>query len=111
MSCFSISEYLMADGRSPFNEWLTGLGDIHARARLRTRLDRFSLGNPGDYAALSDGVFELRMTCDSDYRVYFGLHNGKVMLLLCGGTKTTWKRDFKIARSYWVNYTRRCNES
>lgn len=44
-----IQEYLTSDGRSPFDIWIRSLCDVHARARIRVRLDRVRLGNLGDY--------------------------------------------------------------
>jgi len=52
---YRLQEYLTKNGKSPFNEWLLGLRDIRARARVRTRLDRASLGNLGDYRRRENG--------------------------------------------------------
>lgn len=59
---YEIEEYVAEDGASPFAEWLEGLKDARARMRILTRLDRASLGNLGDWTALSnaEGVAELR---------------------------------------------------
>ena len=102
-----IQEYLTKTGKSPFNEWLEGLRDIRARARVRTRLDRVSLGNLGDYASVGEGVFELRLFYGPGYRVYYGLPGATVVVLLCGGTKDTQQRDIRTAKAYWTDYRRR----
>ena len=68
---YRLREYITADGRSPFNDWLEGLRDIRARARVDTRLDRASLGNFGDHASVGGGVFELRIFYGPGYRVYY----------------------------------------
>jgi putative addiction module killer protein len=47
--------------RVPFTDWLRDLNDIQARARIRTRLDRLSLGNLGDHRVLDGGIFELKI--------------------------------------------------
>ena len=59
---YEIEEYVAEDGTSPFAERLEGLKDTRARMRLLARLDRASLGNLGDWSALSDaeGIAELR---------------------------------------------------
>ena len=44
-------------GRSPFNDWLLGLRDLRARARIRARLNRVKLGNLGDYVSIGDGLW------------------------------------------------------
>jgi putative addiction module killer protein len=107
MPYFSVREYLTADGHSPFNEWLQGLRDLKARARIRTRLDRVSLGNLGDHASVGEGVFELRFFFGPGYRVYYGLEGDTKMVLLGGGTKDTQKRDIRIAKVYWNDYRKR----
>ena len=69
----TLQEYLTKNGQSPFNDWLEGLRDIRGRAIVRTRLDRVSLGNLGDYAPVGGGVFELRIFYGPGYRVYYSL--------------------------------------
>ena len=54
---YRLREYATPDGRKPFNEWIRGLRDIHARARIRTRLDRLELGNLGDHVSVGSCVF------------------------------------------------------
>lgn len=49
------------DGWAPFSEWLVSLRDNKARAKIRVRLDRVSLGNVGDCHGVGDGVQELRI--------------------------------------------------
>jgi putative addiction module killer protein len=102
-----LREYLTESGRSPFNEWLEGLRDLRARARVETRLDRACLGNPGDYASIGGGVFELRIFHGPGYRVYYSLESDNVMLLLLGGTKGTQKRDVQIAKVCLADYRKR----
>lgn len=104
---FKLREYLSENGQSPFDDWLIGLRDIRARARVKTRLDRASLGNLGDHASVGSGVFELRIFHRPGYRVYYSLVGENVMLLLPGGTKDTQKRDIQIAKAYLADYRKR----
>ncbi len=62
------------------------------------------LGNPGDWKALGDGVFELRIDHGPGYRVYFGQQGFEIVVLLAGGTKSTQQRDIKRAKEYWHEY-------
>jgi putative addiction module killer protein len=99
--------YVTEDGRAPFSEWLTSLRDIKARAKIRTRLDRVSLGNLGDCHGVGDGVQELRIDFGPGYRVYFGQIGLTIVLLLCGGDKSTQAKDIEQATRYWNEYRRR----
>ena len=92
------------ENRRPFWDWLRGLRDAHARARIRTRIDRLALGNLGQHRVLDGGVYELKIDWGPGYRVYFGKIGSTVVLLLCGGDKTTQQQDIKIAKQYWKEY-------
>ena len=107
MLMFELREYLSENGQSPFDNWLIGLRDIKARARIDTRLNRASLGNLGDCESIGGGIFELRIFYGPGYRVYYSLVGENVMLLLLGGTKGTQKRDIKIAKAYLADYRKR----
>jgi putative addiction module killer protein len=104
---FRLLEYFTESGHSPFDDWLEGLRDLRARARVEIRLDRVSLGNLGDYASIGGGVFELRIFYGPGYRVYYSQERDDVILLLLGGTKDTQKRDIRIAKAYLADYRRR----
>ena len=103
----SLEEYVTADGRCPFGEWLNGLSDLTARARIRVRLDRVSLGNFGDCRSLGGALHELRIDYGQGYRVYFGQTGDRIVLLLTGGVKGTQQRDIEQARTFWADYRSR----
>lgn len=50
---------------------------------------------------LAAGVFELRLFFGPGYRVYFGEDGDNIVVLLCGGDKSTQKQDIKAAKVYW----------
>lgn len=102
-----IRNYLTADGRNPFDEWLDALRDRRAKAKIRARLDRVEDGNLGDYKSLGDGVFELRINYGSGYRLYFAQEGKTIILLLCGGDKNTQEYDINQAKEYWQDYRNR----
>ena len=103
----SLEEYVTAEGRCPFSEWLNGLRDRRARARIRVRLDRVSLGNLGDCRPVGGGVHELVIEYGPGYRVYFGEIGSRIVLLLIGGAKGTQQRDIDQAKAYWADYRSR----
>ena len=99
--------YVMEDGRAPFSDWLASLHDLKARSKIRVRLDRVSLGNLGNCHGVGDGVQELRIDYGPGYRVYFGQVGSAIVLLLCGGDKSTQAKDIEQAKRYWSEYRRR----
>ena len=106
-----IEIYLTEEGRAPFTEWFDSLRDIRGRVKIRTRLDRVQIGNWGDRASVGEGVEELRIDFGPGYRVYFGQAGTKVVLLLCGGDKSTQTQDILQAKSYWKDYQKRSSHA
>jgi putative addiction module killer protein len=102
-----VEVYVARDGTEPFTEWLDGLRDRQARALIRVRLDRISLGNFGDSRPVGEGVTEARIDFGPGYRVYFGRDGEVLVVLLCGGDKGTQDRDIRRAREYWIDYRNR----
>jgi putative addiction module killer protein len=80
-----------------FAEWLDGLHDIRARARILVRIERLAAGNPGDVKSVGEGVLELRIDYGPGYRVYLKKQGQMVVILLAGGDKHTQARDIKTA--------------
>lgn len=104
---YAIEEYVTADGRSPFGEWLGGLKDRRAQARILARLDRVQLGNLGDWKSLSGGVAELRDPYGPGYRVYVALVDRRLILLLAGSTKQDQRKAVRQAERHLEDYHRR----
>ena len=103
----AVLEYVTAEGRVPFRDWLRALRDRRARARIRVRLNRVRLGNFGDCSSVGAGVSEIRIPYGPGYRVYFGRKGTAVVVLLCGGDKRGQSRDIKLAHEFWQDYRRR----
>jgi putative addiction module killer protein len=99
--------YQRDDGREPFSEWLNGLCDKVAQARIRVRLRQVQAGNFGDCESVGEGVIELRVHVGAGYRVYCGRHGKTVVLLLCGGDKGSQVADIKRAKELWAEWKRR----
>ena len=101
-----IQNYQTADGKSPFEEWLDALRDRRAIDKIEKRLRRIESGNLGDYRSVEEGVWELRINYGPGYRVYFGQIGSTIVLLLCGGDKSTQEQDIEKAKKYWSDYGR-----
>ncbi len=82
-----------------FDRWLTGLRDRRALARIAARLDRLAAGNPGDVQPVGEGVSELRIDYGPGYRVYFTRRGPVLVILLCGGDKSSQDRDIRQAKA------------
>jgi putative addiction module killer protein len=83
--------------RDVIGEWLAGLADLKARARIAVRIDRLVGGNFGDSKSLGEGLHELRVDWEPGYRVYYGKTETAYVLLLCGGDKRKQFADIKKA--------------
>jgi putative addiction module killer protein len=99
-----IRYYITDNGISPFAEWFMSLRDRRAQSKIELRLRRMELGNWGDCKALGSGLYELRVDTGPGYRIYFGEVGATVVLLLCGGDKSTQDKDIKKAQLYWSRY-------
>lgn len=99
-----IREYVTLTGKSPFGDWLAALRDQEAKAKILTRFDRLAMGNFGDHKYLRDGVYELRIPHGKGYRVYYGRDGETIVLLLCGGDKSSQREDIGTAVAYWRAY-------
>ena len=88
-----------------FSDWIDGLKDDRARARIVSRIERLSAGNPGDAKPVGEGVSELRVDYGPGYRVYFTKKGDVLILLLCGGDKRTQQRDIERAKRLTKTWT------
>lgn len=82
---------------SVFSDWLLDLKDMRARARIVVRIRQAELGNFGDCKPVGEGVSEMRIDIGPGYRVYFTRKGKQIYFLLCGGDKSSQKRDIKQA--------------
>jgi putative addiction module killer protein len=80
-----------------FATWFGRLRDREAKSRILVRIDRLSLGNPGDVRPVGAGVSELRIDYGPGYRVYFVRRGPALIVLLGGGDKRTQDRDIEAA--------------
>ncbi len=99
-----IQRYITADSRIPFDEWFNSLRDIKTQIKINKRLNRVILGNLGDYRSVGEGVYELRIDYGPGYRIYFGQSGLTIVVLLCGGDKSTQAQDIDKAIEYWKHY-------
>ena len=82
-----------------FADWLDGLRDTRAKARILIRIRRLAEGNSGDWKSVGSGVSELRVDYGPGYRLYLTRQGKSVVILLAAGTKKSQSRDIKRAIS------------
>jgi putative addiction module killer protein len=80
-----------------FDTWIENLRDRQARQRIAARLTRLQAGNPGDAKSVGEGVSELKIDYGPGYRIYFTRRGPLLILLLCGGDKSTQAKDIERA--------------
>ena len=81
-----------------FRKWREQLRDERARALIASRLDRLAYGHAGDAAPVGEGISELRIHYGPGYRIYFVKRGKAMIILLCGGDKSTQGKDIKAAK-------------
>jgi putative addiction module killer protein len=79
-----------------FIEWLRGLKDRRAQELISQRIARLQAGLFGD-AKFFGGIGELRIDYGPGYRVYFVRKGDIIVVLLCGGDKSTQSKDIERA--------------
>ncbi|MBF0462733.1 MAG: type II toxin-antitoxin system RelE/ParE family toxin [Magnetococcales bacterium] len=103
----TIRRYRTEDGHEWVTEWLDHLKDRVAKARIHARILRLALGNFGDCKPVRGGVAELRVDFGPGYRVYYGVVDKTVVLLLCGGDKSSQDADIIRAVTCLEDFKRR----
>ncbi len=80
-----------------FRKWFAKLRDERAVTAIASRIDRLAFGHAGDAEPVGKGVSELRIHYGPGYRVYFQRRGDTIVVLLCGGDKSTQAKDIKTA--------------
>jgi putative addiction module killer protein len=86
-----------------FADWFSGLRDKSAQLIIGRRLDRLRLGNFGDSKLIGSNVIELRIFFGPGYRLYLKHSGETIVLLLCGGDKSTQSADIARAKMLAAN--------
>lgn len=103
----TINFYQIPNGHEPFTRWFLSIRDPSIRRRIQARLTSVRTGNLGDHRSVGGGVRELRLDFGPGYRIYYGEVDNATVLLLCGGDKSSQRRDIERAKNYWKEYKER----
>jgi putative addiction module killer protein len=81
-----------------FDRWLSDLADERAKTKIASRVARLRFGNTGDVKPVGEGVSEMRVHDGPGYRVYYKQTNKTIIVMLCGGDKSTQEKDVRRAK-------------
>ncbi|KRR21180.1 addiction module antitoxin RelB [Bradyrhizobium lablabi] len=81
-----------------FDKWLSKLADERAKIKIVSRVARLRFGNAGDVKPVGEGVSEMRIHHGPGYRVYYKQTNKTIIVMLCGGDKSTQEKDVRRAK-------------
>lgn len=81
-----------------YRDWINGLKDRAARARIQVRVDRLAHGNPGQHRNLTGSISELKVDVGPGYRVYYTQRGDELIILLVGGDKSSQQGDIALAQ-------------
>lgn len=85
-----------------FDKWLRKLKDLRAKAKILFRIQKLENEEHfGDCKPGGSGVSELKINYAKGYRVYFSEKDGKIIVLLVGGDKSTQQKDIEKAKRIW----------
>lgn len=87
---------------SEFDKWFRKLNDLRAKAKILFRLQKLENDEHfGDSESVGEGIRELKINYAKGYRVYFKEKDGKIIILLIGGDKSTQQKDIEKAKDIW----------
>ena len=96
-----IRHFTLDSGVRPFEIWVSSL-DKRSKAKVRAYVDRVALGgSKKNIRSLGNGLNEIKIAFGPGFRVYYGVINNKIMLLLGGGDKGSQSRDIEKAYEFW----------
>lgn len=85
-----------------FDKWFRKLNDLRAKAKILFRIQKLENDEHfGDFKPVGNGINELKINYAKGYRIYFKETDGKIIILLSGGDKSTQQRDIEKATQIW----------
>lgn len=105
----SAQQYETEGGKVPFKDWLTGLGDARAQAKVTKAVTQMEAGNFGDHKAITDGegLQERRIDYGPGYRVYYITEGDELIILFAGSDKSDQQKVINLAKGYLADYRAR----
>ena len=83
-----------------FDKWLKKLKDLRAKAKILFRIQKIENDEHfGDCEPVGNGIRELKIDYARGYRIYFKESDGKIIILLMGGEKSSQQQDIERAKN------------
>ena len=82
-----------------YDKWFGRIKESRTKIKLLARLSNLENGNFGDFKQIGPGLFELRFFFGAGFRIYYTIKDGKVILLLAGGDKSSQPKDIEKAKA------------
>lgn len=82
-----------------FDKWLKKLKDQRAKAIIQVHLNRLIENKFGKIKTVGNGICEKKINYGPGYRIYFMRFDQNLIILLCGGDKSTQQDDIKQAKT------------
>lgn len=103
---FDLIVYEQANGKRPYEIWFQNVRDAEAKSRIAKRMRSVAQGSLGDCKSVGEGILELRVDVGAGYRIYCGRYGEALVILLCGGNKSTQANDIARSREFWADWKR-----
>lgn len=85
-----------------FDKWVRKLNDLRAKAKILFRIQKLENDEHfGDFKPVGNGINELKINYAKGYRIYYKEIDGKIIILLIGGDKSTQQKDIEKAFQIW----------
>jgi len=85
-----------------FDKWIIKLKDLKSKSIILFKIQKLESDEHfGDCKPVGDGIREMRVNFGSGYRVYFKEKDGKIIVLLIGGNKSSQQKDILKAKEIW----------
>ena len=81
-----------------YDEFLSGIKDLVAKAKVIIRTENLAAGNPGKVRHVGSGVWEMKINYGPGWRVYYVRVGDEIVMLLTGGTKNGQQDDIDAAK-------------
>jgi putative addiction module killer protein len=108
---YEVIFYADENDKRPFEKWIESLKDIRAKGKVLAKIEHMSDGNFGDHKRYGGGVAEVRIHYGPGYRIYYGMDDETLIVLLCGGDKSSQTKNFKQAKAFWKDYLENVRET